>query len=518
MPRSPGLADCCLFVLLDSIEMVPCVLLALPEALVRLILVEWLHLKYVLRLDSAFCSRQRRTNFLSLAYAAFTTLSIRSYNRKETAESILKWTATRGAQLDGMFVMEYVPYNAGLLPPFLAVTGPALRWVSCCSVVGDVTSSTKCQQMLIEVAKGSPNITKLEVQGGQWDHQLGTVTKAFHKLIYLSMTFVYITTDNLATALSQCKCLEKLILDVACEIPVEVAVPTLKTIYIHRPRCMADAVLIAVGQHCAKLETLLVFDPSLLDGVALMTDVGMRAVLQGCPLLRVTDIEDARGFSNELRAEVAGRCNLKVLRAWDWNQINDELTRAILKVCPNLIVLDCRNCEWLTDATLAVCARHCPLLEVCILTGCQLVTNGAVEALVVTHGARLRELHFGGCTQLGDAVIFATAQHCPLLRTVSLPQGTSDAAVVKLAEGCPLLRHLDARYTAVSDAGQAALATHCPKLENVCLMSCREFTAEIVRALVKSCAHLAKVTLPTHLADQLRDLPMKSLSVQFRNW
>jgi hypothetical protein len=518
MPRSPGLADCCLFVLLDSIEMVSCVLLALPEALVRLILVEWLLLKNVLRLDSAFCSRERRTNFLSLAYAAFTALSIRSYNRKETAVPILKWTVTRGAQLDGMFIMDYVPYNAGLLPPFLAVTGPTLRWVSCYSVVGDVISNTKCQQMLIEVAKGSPNIAKLEVQGGQWDHQLGTVTKAFHKLLYLSMTFVYITTDNLATALSQCKCLEKLILDVACEIPAAIAVPTLKTIYIQRPRCMTDAVLIAVGHHCAKLETLLVFEPSLRDGVALMTDEGVRAMLQGCPLLRVTDIEDARGFSNELRAEVAGRCNLKVLRAWEWNQINDELTRAILKVCPNLTVLDCRNCEWLTDATLAVCTQHCPLLEVCILTGCQLVTNGAVEALVVAHGARLRELHFGGCKQLGDAVIFATAEHCPLLRRVSLPQGVTDAAVVKLAENCPQLTHLDARYAANTDAGLTALATHCPGLEKVCLVGCFAITAEGIRTLVNSCAHLKTITLPTRLDDQLSIPQGKSLSVHFRNW
>jgi hypothetical protein len=153
-----------------------CILLRVPEALSRLILIEWLHLKHVLRLDTAFCSRPLRRAFLALTYAWPTVLSIRSYGRKATAEPILKWTTCRTAQLDGMFIMEYVRYKADLLPTFLAVTGAALRWVACYSGVGDGISSTKCQQILIEVANESPNIEKLEMQGGQWDHQFGMLS------------------------------------------------------------------------------------------------------------------------------------------------------------------------------------------------------------------------------------------------------------------------------------------------------------------------------------------------------
>jgi hypothetical protein len=88
-----------------------------------------------------------------------------------------------------------------------------------------------------------------------------------------------------------------------------------------------------------------------------------------------------------------------------------KLLTAVAEGSPNLRSLSAGGCGVGRSAAKALIevARHCPLLEVCILTGCQLVTNGAVEALVVAHGARLRELHFGGCRQFGDAVIFATA-------------------------------------------------------------------------------------------------------------
>jgi hypothetical protein len=207
----------------------------------------------------------------------------------------------------------------------------------------------------------------------------------------------------------------------------------------------------------------------------------------------------------------------EALQPWDWCDIDDELTREVLKVSPNLTVLDCRNCEWLTDATLAVCAQHCPLLEVLILAGCLYVTNDAVQALIAAHGARLRVLRFERCRQLGDTVIFAMAQHCPLLCRVSLPQGMSDADVARSEENCPLPTHTDLRCDLVTNAGLTALATHCPKLIEVCLLGYHGITAEAVRALVKSCAHLTIITLPTHLADQLGDLQSKSLTVHFRN-
>jgi proteasome assembly chaperone (PAC2) family protein len=60
----------------------------------------------------------------------------------------------------------------------------------------------------------------------------------------------------------------------------------------------------------------------------------------------------------------------------------------------------------------------------------------------------------------------------------------------------------DVRYAIVTDAGLTVLATHCPKLEDVCLMGCALFTAEAVRALVEKCKHLIQLILPTRLSYQ----------------
>jgi hypothetical protein len=49
---------------------------------------------------------------------------------------------------------------------------------------------------------------------------------------------------------------------------------------------MSDAVLVAIGRRCAKLETLEIFEPAEFTSGFKVTDAGLRAVLEGCPLLR----------------------------------------------------------------------------------------------------------------------------------------------------------------------------------------------------------------------------------------
>jgi hypothetical protein len=50
--------------------------------------------------------------------------------------------------------------------------------------------------------------------------------------------------------------------------------------------------------------------------------------------------------------------------------MDDELAQSVVKVCPNLTEFGCWHCEWLTDATLAVVAQHCPQLREVTLCCC----------------------------------------------------------------------------------------------------------------------------------------------------
>jgi hypothetical protein len=67
----------------------------------------------------------------------------------------------------------------------------------------------------------------------------------------------------------------------------------------------------------------------------------------------------AAGISDELRVVPARWCSFTPLALSNWLGMSDELSHAVLKVSPALKELDLYGCEWLTNATLAVCALHC---------------------------------------------------------------------------------------------------------------------------------------------------------------
>jgi hypothetical protein len=486
-----------------------CVLFDIPNALSVQILVEWLRLKHVVRLDSAICSRQLRPVYLSVVYGQCTKFSLLSCYQFGKMEPILTWTIPRRVQLDGICVTD----DMDLLSEFLALSGPALRWIW---IYG---SDSKCQQAAVQLAKWCPNVQKLVItisgSVGNWYDALRALTQAFQQLTVLRLLGSKISKQNLITALSHCISLEDLRIDECEAVPVEVALPTLKS--IESASCgWSDAVMTASGRNCAQLETLIMFKPSRFSRYG-VTDVGVRAVLQGCPLLRVTDVQNAKDISPELRVELAKRRHKPILRTGDWVGMDDELAQRVMKASPNLTRLMCiERCEWLTDATLAVCAEHCPLLESVVLDRCPLVTDEGVRSLVAAGGARLCDIRLAYCEQLGNQTVLAIAMHCPLLERLTCPSGASDAAVVALAEGCPHLVYVSISESSVEDGGLAVLAARCPQLALLHVRRCPNITMHGVRAVFEHCAGLKTLWLPAHLRDhKLPQFESGNVSVHF---
>jgi hypothetical protein len=334
-----------------------------------------------------------------------------------------------------------------------------------------------------------------------WDDPFIQLTKSCPKLVHLSLDCPQLSEQGLACALKHCGCLQQLTLGNQYQvIPVDIAIPTLKSIQSNS-HCMNDAALIAFGQQCAKLETLVIFASVQSAGEYTVTDVGVRAVLQGCPLLRETDVEYAEGISTELRVELARRRDNITLDFGDWWKTDNELAQEVLKASPNLTTLLCtEGCEWLTDATLAACAQHCPLVQDLELYKSPNVTDNGVRTLVTSLAITLRCAKLLYCSQLSDDALRAIAEHCPLLEVIVCTINVSDATVVKLAEGCAELRYVYLNRTQVGDAGLIALATHCPKVRELYLYSCPHVTVHGVRALAKHCKRLAFLALDGHLS------------------
>jgi hypothetical protein len=180
--------------------------------------------------------------------------------------------------------------------------------------------------------------------------------------------------------------------------------------------------------------------------------------------------------------------------------MHDTLAVGLLKVSPNLTTLNCEGCSgYLSDATLAACAQHCPLVHTVVLHKCCYLTNSGVRVLVSSLANTLRCVKLQQCCQLSDDAVQAIAEHCPLLEEITCTMNVSDAAVVKLAEGCPELRKVQLQTSEMSDAWLTALATQCPKLKELHLGSCPHVTTKGICTLLRCCSLLKELSLPRHL-------------------
>jgi hypothetical protein len=417
-----------------------------------------------------------------------------------------RWSAAKNARFDGVCVDSRYPVDYKLLQAFVRISMSAVRWVRSYSRGYDCLV---CQQALLEIVRSCPNVRKLNlaaiitVDPSTWDNCLIKLTNRWPNLTELTLDDVPLSTQGMTTALSHCKAIESLaILTASQDIPRAVAIPTLKSLNI-TSEGMNDDVMVAVGQICTKLEILKMFSHwhSTRHRV---TDVGMRAVLRGCPLLRVTEVELAGTISNDLRVEMAQRRDLVEFFPDHWRDMDDELARGVLKVSPNLVNVALRNCEWLTDATLAVCAQHCLSLKELTLLKCPYITNGCIQDLGTVLGHQLLTVELKGCCQLGDDAVFAIAERCPKLRKVYCPPGTSDLAVQTLAAACPGLTCVDVYDTDVGDAGLAAVTTHCTKLIGMYMNDgCHHVTLQGLCILLQQSACLKTLFVPYRLYGQL---------------
>jgi hypothetical protein len=491
------------------------ILLDLPEDFARLVLVKWTRVKDIARLDSAVANHTLREPFCALAHNPLTiyTDAVKQDDLNANIRSVLKWAVTRSARLDGIIIdgrlCQYPCDARSLLSAFLSMSGPAISWLN----LGAHWSRADdfIQHAMLEVAKRCPNLQHVNVRVAEtesgallWDEPLITLTQSCRKLTDLSLFQVEISKQGLTTALKHCNCLQRLSVRTGNEvISTEIAIPTLKSIKWSSPY-MTDAVLIAIGERCAELEALTMFWSPLLNGEHVVTDVGVRAVLQGCPLLRETDVEQAKGISGELRVELARRRHMTALRAAEWWGMDDELAQAVLRASPNLTALSCLwRSDWLTDATLAVCAEHCLLVTAITARRCPLITDGGVRATVSNFASKLLYLHLEECTQLSDDSLLAVAEQCPLLKGIVWIGDASGAVVMKLAESCHELIYVYLQHIQVNDAGLRALATHCPKLKEIVMKRCPDVTMQGVCHIVAGCPVLKTIGLPFHLRREV---------------
>jgi hypothetical protein len=263
-----------------------------------------------------------------------------------------------------------------------------------------------------------------------------------------------------------------------------------------------DDVLLAIGQNCPRLQLLHLFGGHYRNRtVPPVTDSGMRAVLQGCPLLRDPDVQWAGVFGREVRAAMASRHRYRTLKLSNWEGIENDLAQHILKVCPDLVELRCG--PWrVKDATLVVCSAHCPLLKILVLHDCMELTGSGLHQLCKP-GNTLHTIELWMNSSFNE-MVFAIARHRSLLETCGIHcfHSLTDAAFVELAQDCPLLSALTLLEVGVTDVAIAALAKQCDRLEFLQIRSCERVTTDVVCVLAEYCKKLKRLMLCRRFAGQ----------------
>jgi hypothetical protein len=286
-----------------------CLLSDLPEAILRLLVVEWVGLKEVTRLDTAFCNSELRKLFLTSAYnpiTVFTSPTSYEWLHHVHLGAMLRWADLRKTRLDGIVVDDQFSRYRKLVFAYLRTSGSAINCITITSY--DADDAVFRMKTLLKIAKLCPNVLKLAVQIGQigawtdlWDGRLIALTQSYPSLVDLTLLQVQLSKQGLATALKQCTHLQRLaIYTVDQVIPKAIAIPTLTSLECGFG-CMTDAVLLAVGRRCVNLKSLTIFATQSFARTCRISGTALRAVLQGCPLLREIDVENAERMKTAQR-------------------------------------------------------------------------------------------------------------------------------------------------------------------------------------------------------------------------
>jgi hypothetical protein len=485
-------------------------LFAVPEAVARQILVEWLGLKGVARTDSAVCSWKTRAAFLSLAYDKSVVYDRRRGGSIFSFEFCAPWCIIRGARVSAISLTKDSPAQNHLLDHFLTLQGPLLTELN--MEVDNRTADRRCD--LLKFASWSTGLRKVSLRlrtehpnDHSWDDHLTAFTLSCQQLRTLALDGVVVTKTGLRRALEQCHHLESLVIHLPYsfsgggQFPSEVAIPSLTYLALSAGDANDD-LLHLLAARCPKLMSLNVF-----NGHYRITDAGVRAVLQGCPLLWEMDVEYAENISEDMRVELIKLRKSKKIDLHQWAHMNQELMERLLEVSPQLTILRIIG-YWLGDATLVACAQHCPLLAY-VDVDCwmnSITTAGLVQ--LFKPGSVLRKVAFHGMQKtiaVGE-VAGAIAQNCAHVEDLSFGgPAINDDAVFAVVRGCPGLRRLSLQGEGVTDAAVTQLAAQCSSLERLHLGSCLKVTVLGARALIEGCLKLTYLFLPGSI--NVRELP-----------
>ena len=264
----------------------------------------------------------------------------------------------------------------------------------------------------------------------------------------------------------------------------------------------AESALKSIGEYCPQLEEL---DLSVNWAV---TDAGLISLATKCTQLKKLNLAHACRGNFEVRLTDAGIC-------------------AVARHCPLLQMLVMSPCDSMTDESLWAVALGCRQLRHLSISGGQLTAAPLQELMqcrqlqyLCFKDTRITAVKLAplmhcwrACQQLrvdvgdhaSDTLVKAVAGSCPQMQDLLLEAGypveISDAsastnAVISLARNCVKLRNLElGGLDAIDDTAIEAIASNCSELRTLNAAYCANLTDQAVIALAQHSPQLEELNI-----------------------
>lgn len=455
-------------------------LLLLPEELLASLLSDWIDVKDLARLDTAYCSRSKRPGLLADLASCVTQniepLCERREQRTRWAkiDGLMAWILQRNICVSAVYVTTCIANYVRRLPAYLQRNGGRIRKVYYNSTSLEIPVK-HLESTLELLSQHCPNITNVTCPRSftaPFSHHLRawpnlqsiTVGAAVTDLDlqFIALNFTHLTRmdgSGYVTATSE-----------GWKQFIEARGAALT--HFSTSSWLTENAFVAIAEHCPQLRSLSINWTRTKGALAKM-------IAQGCPLLQSVNLSPYGATSPDVVLAFAQGCNLRELM-FCTRGCGEETINAAIERCAGLrklsVVID-QMCD-----IFAVISVNCSQLQelelVWLSAESQMRLNDQLVAIALANKnllcLRLRgPFSERGSTGVDDSVLMAFAANCPLLTDVTIEgtNGITDAGIIALAQSCRWLRTNRLKTTIVTLVGMRAIAAHCRHIEEVCVVN-----------------------------------------------
>jgi hypothetical protein len=471
----------------------------MPEVLVMDLLLLWVEVDGIGRLDSAVCCTNLRGRFLEVVCSpGFVLTHHRCKLPQANTEDISKhleqftaWILARRIAVTKFTVTGAFTDNCARRLIYLMHAGKHIQKIA----IRSFGVQNTCLLLMNNLCELCPNVLFLKCQEVLSGEALEHISVHWKQLISLRLTVNRYTWNQDAPSQVQegllrlaetCQSLTELelwgsVTPVIFTAFAQVCSPNIQHLSVVNIALEAEAFPI-IATRFAQLRVFRA-SPRRMGDTALIT------LAAGCP--KLTEVTIGKQVTDVGITAVARNGALTTLCIESCHEITDDGVKTFADCCPLVQRINVGGCRHLTDATLITIGQHChnlrelrigatnmtaPGLQA-IAAGCPLLeTLKAEECYSVGYGIaaiargcpRLRclivEQH-----ELTMCTVWTLVECCPLLEELSMRGDgkVGDNDIAAIASGCRQLRRLDITGTTVTERGLASLKRYCKQLRHV---------------------------------------------------